>query len=160
MAKKREQPKAKKQPQQGDNVRIAADPENYLKMTPVWRFRDFDWDGPWGLESCADRIANMRSHIEAHLSSFETMTWEEILRANGGRGEKGGNNSHPIAREKFKKEVQERLAEKQIFADDLFSLRLDAGTRVYGVRELNCLRVVFFDPYHKDHAKCAYEYDD
>lgn len=159
MARKSEQPKIRNKPK-GDTVRVASDPENYLKMTPVWRFRDFDWDGPWGHDCCVSHIANLRSHIENHLASFETMTWEEIMRATGGRGANGGNNSHPISREKFKKAVQDRLSDKKIFADELFSLRLDAGTRIYGVREINCLRVIFFDPHHKDHNKCAYQYAD
>lgn len=84
------------------------------------------------------------------------MTWGEILKASGGRS--NGNNSHEIARDKFKPAVEGRLRERKILADSLFSLRLDAGTRVYGVREGRCLRIVFFDPNHKDKAKCAYAF--
>jgi hypothetical protein len=152
-----QKPSYAKKPRRED-PRIKSDPESYLKQTPVWRFSDFDWESPWGHECCVAHVANLRVHIEEHLASFETMTWAEILMAAGGR--KWGNNSHPIARDKFKKEVQRRLDEKRIFADELFSLRLDAGTRVYGVREINCLRIVFFDPHHKDRARCAYQFDD
>jgi hypothetical protein len=141
----------------GEDARIKSDPESYLKQTPVWRFSDFDWEGPWGHACCISHIAKLRSHIEEHLASFETMTWAQIQLAAGGRS--AGNNSHPIARDKFKKEVQKRLEEKMIFADELFSLRLNAGTRVYGVREINCLRIVFFDPHHKDRERCAYQFD-
>ncbi|TPL11416.1 hypothetical protein FJ952_26250 [Mesorhizobium sp. B2-4-10] len=148
-------PKVKKKPGV-ESVRIGADPESYLKMKPVWRFSDFDWDGPFGHDSCVSHIANIRSHVEDHLANFESMTWDEILKAAGGK--KSGNNNHHIARDKFKKDVQKRLEEKNIHADTLFSLRLDQGTRIYGVRELNCLRIVFFDPHHKDHGKSAYEF--
>ncbi|PBB38692.1 hypothetical protein CK221_03290 [Mesorhizobium sp. WSM3868] len=86
------------------------------------------------------------------------MTWADIQKASGGRS--SGTNSHPISRDKFKKDVQDRLKERGILADTLFSLRLDAGTRLYGVRERNCLRIVFFDPHHKDRDKCAYEFQD
>jgi len=159
MAKGRGKPNAGgKRPQQ-DPIKVGADPESYLKETPVWRFGDFDWEGPWG-ETVTTHIANVKEHMQSHLASFETMTWAEILKASGGRGRSGGNNSHPIERSKFKKAVQERLAERKILADTLFSLRLDAGTRVYGVRERNCLSIVFFDPHHKDKDKCAYEFTD
>lgn len=159
MARKRdrERPKAKKNPGP-ESVRVGADPESYLKQTPVWRFIDFDWDSDWGYNSCAASADRLRSHVEQHLASFETMTCSEILRAAGGR--KAGNNSHEISRDKFKPEVEKRLTEKGVLADTLFSLRLDAGTRVYGVREGPCLRVVFFDPYHKDRTKCAYQFED
>ena len=84
------------------------------------------------------------------------MTWQEILGAAGGRNR--GNNSHEISRDKFKRDVERRLRERNVLADTLFSLRLDAGTRLYGVREGRCLRIVFFDPYHKDRNKCAYDF--
>jgi hypothetical protein len=155
MARDREKPKAKKNPSP-EGPRVASDPESYLKQTPVWRFSDFDWDSDWGFTSCVERIANIRSHIEEHLASFETMTWAEILRASGGRN--NGNNSHEVQRDKFKTDVQKRLDSRKVLADTLFSLRLDAGTRVYGVREGRCLRIVFFDPFHKDKAKCAYQF--
>ena len=156
MSRKREKPKTRKPPKDEDTVRIAADPESYLKQRPVWGFRDFDWDGPWGQQCCTSHVSNLRSHIEQHLASFETMTWGEILQASGGR--KAGNNNHPIPRDNFKRDAQARLEEKNILADELFSLRLDAGTRVYGVREMNCLRIVFFDPHHKNRKLCAYQY--
>jgi hypothetical protein len=137
-------------------IREKENPDNYLKLTPVWRFSDFDWEGPFGLAACAECSDKLMNHIQAHLSSFETMTWAEIMRASGGRAH--GNNSHPIARDKFTKSAKHRLDERKIFADSLFSLRLDAGTRLYGVRDGHCLRIVFFDPFHKDDNRCAYDF--
>ncbi len=156
MGGKIEKAKARKAPKSIEAPRIGFDPDSYLKDTPVWRFSDFDWEGDWGYDSCAVRAGHIRSHIEQHLASFETMTWNEILQAAGGR--RHGNNSHEIQRDKFKPAALKRLEEKKILADSLFSLRLDAGTRVYGVREGRCLRIVFFDPHHKDKAKCAYAF--
>jgi len=152
---KQEKAKAKKLPS-GESPRIAVDPDSYLTKKPVWRFSDFDWDSEWGYASCSCRIQNIRNHIEKHLASFETMTWNEILKASGGRS--SGNNSHHIEKNKFKASVQKRLNENKILSDTLFSLRLDAGTRLYGVREGRCLRIVFFDPFHKDKKLCAYEF--
>lgn len=144
---------------QDKTPKMASDPENYLKQTPVWRFSDFDWDGPWGAATCTEAIGNIRDHIELHLSSFETMTWADILKASGGRGKGGGTNSHPISRDKFKGGARKRLDDAKILADQIMSLRLDAGTRLYGVREGNCLRLLWFDPDHKDKTKCAYDFD-
>lgn len=139
--------------------RVAADPNNYLQQNPVWRFSDFDWEGPWGAATCSQSIGKLRDHLEKHLSSFETMTWDAILKASGGRGHNGGTNSHPISRDKFKGVARKRLEDRKILADQIMSLRLDAGTRLYGVREGNCLRLLWFDPHHKDKAKCAYDFD-
>jgi len=150
-------PKTKNAPK-GDQVKVASDPEYYLGQKPVWRFSDFDWDGPWGLLPCQEKIENLRSHIEQHLANFESMTWSEIQKAAGGRAQ--GNNSHHLERDKLNKKANDRLDSKGIKADTIFSLRLDAGTRIYGVREGNCLRIAFFDPYHKEKEKCAYDFKD
>lgn len=155
--KKSNQPKTKKKGL-SEQVRTSADPDSYLKQKPVWRFSDFDWNGPWGECTCTARAVHLRAHIEQHLANLESMTWDEIQKAAGGKGDGKGNNNHHIARDKLKKEAIERLNERGILADSLFSLRLDQGTRLYGVRENNCLRIVFFDPYHKEHDKCAYQF--
>ncbi len=138
--------------------RVGVDPDNYLKQTPVWRFADFDWDGPWGEDACKARIASIRGHLERHLASFETMTWAEILRAAGGKAVGRGTNSHEIPRDKFKGPAKQRLKERNVLAEKIMSLRLDAGTRIYGVRDGHCLRILWFDPHHKDKQKCAYDF--
>jgi hypothetical protein len=145
--KRKGQPKAKITPT-GKEVRVGVDPDAYKKEPPVWRFRDFDWDGPWGHATCLHCVADLRKYIEKHLANFETMTWQEILNASGGKREGGGNNNHPISVEKLTSDAKKRLKEKGVFADTVFSLRLEQCIRLYGVREGNCLRLVFFDPHH------------
>ena len=66
-----------------DKVRLGANPVSYLEQFPVWKFRDFDWDGPWGYATCEAHITKIRQHIESHLANFETMTWAEILKHPG-----------------------------------------------------------------------------
>jgi hypothetical protein len=50
------------------------------------------------------------------------MTWDEILKASGGKREGKGNNNHHIHRDKFSKRARGRLGELQIYAEQLFSL--------------------------------------
>jgi hypothetical protein len=136
-------------------VRLGADPDYYMHEKPVWTFRSFDWDGPWGVTACAGK--DWRKHIESHLASFETMTWAAIQAASGGKG--SGNNSHHLPRSKFTAAARKRLTDKGIFSDTFFSLRLENTTRIYGVREGNCLRIVWFDPHHfADDSKAAYDW--
>lgn len=141
MSKKK--PKLRINPPPG-GVRQRADPDSYLEEKPVWRFKSFDWDGPWGLGACTN--CHWRKHIEQHLAYFETMTWGEIQRAAGGRSE--GTNSHHLSRGKFSSDASKRLDDLKIYADTFFSLRLESCVRVYGVREGATLRIVWVDPYH------------
>jgi len=148
------QPKAGAQAVSG-TPRISEDPESYLAQKPAWRFNAFDWDGPWGVDACA--AAKWRLHIEQHLANLETMTWSEILKTAGGKKAGRGNNHHPIEREKFSKEARRRLEELCIYAEQLFSLRLEKCVRLYGIRQGNCLQVLWFDPWHCDRdGRAAY----
>lgn len=159
MGKQKGEPKYRTAPTSEKQVRASIDPDAYRKEFPVWRFKDFDWEGPWGESACRHAITNIKKHIEMHLASFETMTWEEILRASGGKGKNGGNNHHPITIDKFSKEARDRLKERGILSDTLFSLRLEQCTRIYGVREGSCLRLVFFDPHHCERdGRAAYKW--
>jgi hypothetical protein len=151
---KKKQPKTQVVPGPG-GVRQGGDPDFYLREKPVWRFQSFDWEGSWGISACGD--CNWRKHIEQHLASFETMTWAEIQQASGGRS--NGNNSHHLDRENFTREARKRLDDLGIYADVLFSLRLESTVRVYGVREGACLRIIWIDPYHiKGDTRAAYDW--
>ena len=103
-------------------------------------------------------VASLQDPIQKHLASLETMEWEAILKTSGAKADGRGNNHHEIERRKFTKAAQARLAAKNIVADTIFSLRLDQGTRIYGVKNGACLSIVFFDPHHKDHSESAYDY--
>lgn len=146
MAKRKGKRPSYKTAPRSEQPRMEADPNRYRDKYPVWRFRSFDWDGPWGLGAC--QTTNWRLHIEKHLSDFETMTWSEIESASGGKREGRGTNNHPIERGKFSKLARDRLDSLGILPDTLFSLRCTNCVRIYGVREGTCLRIIWFDPYH------------
>lgn len=83
------------------------------------------------------------------------MTWAEIMQASGGRVR--GNNSHPVRVEKLTRQAKARLAEiRQEDVSELFSLRLTAITRIYGVRDGRALKLLWYDPYHGMNAQAVY----
>ena len=143
MAKKNKIPKLGGTPSAG-LPKAGAEPESYKTKNPVWRFSSFDWDGTWGILACADK--NWRKHIQSHLAAFETMTWAQIELTGGGRSH--GTNSHYLPRSKLTKVARDRLEERKIYGDNFFSLRLENTVRIYGIREDNCLRIIWFDPFH------------
>ncbi len=80
--------------------------------------------------------------IREKLKSFESMSWGEII----------GPNSHQVAVSLLCKAARDRLSELRLDdLDELFSLRLSAKERVWGVLEHNVLTLLWWDP---DHEVC------
>ena len=145
----RETPPDRKQPR----VDPSHDPSHLDRETIVWRFSLVDEDGPWGWRTVAARL--WWGEILPRLKNFETMTWEEILKASGGRSR--GNNSHHVLTEKLTRQAKNRLAEIQNEdVSQLFSLRLTATTRIYGIRDRRALKLLWYDPHHGDNSKAVY----
>ena len=89
------------------------------------------------------------------LCNFESMTWSEIMRASGGRSK--GNNSHFVKVKSLTPDAKRRLAEiGQDDVSDLFSLRLSATERIYGIRDRRALKLLWYDPHHGNNAKAVY----
>lgn len=91
------------------------------------------------------------------LKEFEKLTWKEIESQTHGPQNKSKN--HPINISQLNKEAQDRLKElKQDDVDELYSLRLEGQLRIFGIRELNCLKILWIDikheicPSHKKHT--------
>ena len=86
------------------------------------------------------------------------MTWASILQAAGGR--KAGNNNHPVQVINLNPKARKRL--KLINQEDLtelFSLRLTGTKRIYGVRDRQVLKLLWYDRYHGDNALAVYPVD-
>lgn len=67
------------------------------------------------------------------------MKWSEIL----------NRNSHAVPISKICPEAQGRLKElKQDDVDELISLRLTGKKRVWGIRDQNILKILWWDPEH------------
>ena len=121
------------------------DPSSHERETIVWRFSIVDQEGTWGRRSIPPGVR--WDEVLPKLQHFESMTWAEIMRAAGGRAR--GTNSHFVEVENLSRQAKTRLAE--IGQDDvleLFSLRLDSTTRIYGVRDRRALKLLWYDPHH------------
>lgn len=93
--------------------------------------------------------------IYPKLREFESITWDELEKQTYDNKSK----HHPISKGKLCKEAQQRLEELgQGDVDEVFSLRLEGKLRLFGIRELNCLKILWIDqnhevcPSHKKHT--------
>ena len=94
------------------------------------------------------------TEILPKLCHFESMTWAEIMRAAGGRA--SGNNSHFVEVRNLTRPAKARLAEiGQDDVSELFSLRLSANERIYGIRDRRALKLLWYDPHHGTNARAV-----
>ena len=148
-AKLRVPPKDEKKPR----IAKGGFPSRQEYETVAWRFGIADLDGRWGWRTAAGR--DWWEEILPKLQAFEKMTWQEIMRASGGR--RRGSNSHSVKVEKLSREAKHRLAElNQDDVSELFSLRLDSTKRIYGIRDGRVLKLLWYDPYHGENARAVY----
>jgi hypothetical protein len=128
--------------------RTLHDPEN--KEEFVYRLGNIDHEGNWGwnnLRSCWKKVLGQLDHIQ-------TMTWNEILKADGGRS--SGTNSHPLKVSELNKCAIQRLQElEQNDLDEIFSLRVGGKDRVYGIKHGKFLDILWFDNDHGDNDTCV-----
>lgn len=74
------------------------------------------------------------------LQEFEKKNWDEITRSG----------SHPIAVSRIEKQAQNRLREiDKDDVDELMSFRLSGARRVWCVRQLSVMKVLWWDPNHE-----------
>lgn len=133
-------------PVTGKKPSFGRDPNSCLQLKPAWQFNNRDIDHHkwgWGNLSADDFM----EILNTSLCKFETMTWDEILKTSGGR--KDGNNHHNVEIASCCSDAQKRLLElKMDDIDQLFSLRLDNKTRLWGIKDGGILRFLWFDKEH------------
>lgn len=126
-------PSTKKRPKTAPQ----ASPESIFNDKPRWRIALIDYNGPWGFNKLND--GNLLKEVLLKLSKFETMKWKDFpVEAH-----------HPIEATKLCKAARDRL--KEIRKDDyqdLFSLRLTAKQRVWGIRQQEAFYLLWWDPDH------------
>ena len=122
-------------------ARLGADPGEAERSRPVWHVGSMDWDGPYGWAALTDPA--LVRELWERLRAFESMSWVEIEQQGG---------SHNVEIAKLSAEARQRLVElRQDDVDELFSLRMTGRRRVWGFREANVLRFLWWDP---DHQVC------
>lgn len=101
-----------------------------------WHIRTIDKEGPWRWKQI-DGIT--LEDVLSKMSNFETMKWVEILK----------QNNHVISISKICPDARKRLETlRQDDVDELISLRLSGKNRVWGIRDRNILKILWWDPEH------------
>ncbi len=101
-----------------------------------WHIRVVDKGGSWGWEQITRLIFD---GILTKMSNFETMKWSEIL----------NRNNHAVPISDLCPEARERLKEvRQDDVDELISLHLTGKNRIWGIRDQNILKILWWDPEH------------
>lgn len=81
--------------------------------------------------------------VRVKLGHFESRTWGEIIRHSNG-------DNHFMSVQKICNEAQERLRALRLDdTDALFSLRLSAQERVWGILDNGVFLVLWWDPFHQ-----------
>ena len=146
MAKNHKRPKATERPTAKKEAKAKTDElERQESATIAWKFSIVDDGGMWGWEGKAKE--DWWGKIFPKLKSYDSMTWAELASAAGGRS--NGNNHHFVQVKDLSRKAKERL--KEVNQDDvtqLFSLRLNARTRIYGIRDGRALKLLWYDPNH------------
>jgi hypothetical protein len=106
-----------------------------------WRLEEIDWEGSWGWERAT--VLDLIRIIVPKLHNYESMTWADV---------EGPSGSHSIQFDQLCSEAQGRLDEiGKGEIETLFSVRITGERRVWGVKDVAILRVLWWDP---DHSVC------
>lgn len=102
-----------------------------------WQFSLMDLSGPF---SCMDICPDEWQVILTKMRSWETMTWHEIE----------GKRDHSISVESLSDIARKRLIDIQLDdIDEVFSLHIDGKKRLFGLRDRNIFKVLWWDREHK-----------
>jgi hypothetical protein len=119
--------------------KVAVSRESCYPHRPSWRVGLMEMVDPFGWHEVEGEKLRL---IRSQLAGIEGNTWKDIL-------VRDGKHNHFIAVEKICPEAQERL--RALHLDDtdaLVSLRVGGAERIWGILELNVLKVLWWDPEH------------
>ena len=104
-----------------------------------WQFSLMDLSGPF---SCSDINPDEWLVILSLMRSWETMTWIEIE----------GRRNHSISIQSLSDLARKRLLHIQLDdIDEVFSLHIDGKKRLFGIRDRNIFKVLWWD---REHTVC------
>lgn len=121
--------------------KFEADPhQQQNKLSPSWRIALLEMVDPFGWHTIQREKLD---EIRDKLAEFEKLSWNEILVQQK-------HWHHTVQVEKINKDAQERLKEvNQDDIDELVSLHLSGKERIWGIRELGVLKLLWWDPEHQ-----------
>lgn len=120
--------------------RVGVSVEQVAEQNIAWHIRIIDRGGPWCWTSID--APTLWEILHSKLANYETMKWSEIL----------GQRNHGIKVSRLAPDARKRLeAIRQDDVEELYSLHLDGKKRIWGIRQGNILKVLWWD---SDHQVC------
>jgi hypothetical protein len=127
---------------------VADSLQSCFKLKPMFSFRRYDANAPWAVSPDGKPATDK---IFCELRALEYLEWGKIFQASGGKSQ--GTNSHFIPLSSLSREAIRRADSINLFEGELFSLRMGAKARLFGVIESEDGRgvfyVIWYDPTHQ-----------
>lgn len=131
-------PKAASLPVSKKEPRVAENPESFHNQFPAWQVTNIDTEGKWSWKSM--EFDHLFGSVLPKLKNYESMKWREII---------GGKN-HEVKISSLINDAQRRLMEIGVIdIESLFSLTIQSKGRIWGKRDGNILRIIWWDPNHE-----------
>lgn len=106
-----------------------------------WTTESCDLEGPFGWSKIEHET--LLKDIFPKLQNFESQTWGEIETQSNGR-------HHLVETSGMADEAKGRLEDTEFSGqENLFSLRVEGGCRLWGVRTGAVFQVLWYDPEHR-----------
>lgn len=121
------------------SARHREDPEKTSDRCPVWVFSILDEDGPWGKDKLEDGA--IWADVLPKIRSYETMTWGQI--------DADRKRNHFISYDNLCKPARDRFDELDLDVDELFRFRFTGEKRLWGIRERDVFKILWWDPHHE-----------
>lgn len=103
-----------------------------------WRLDDIDWEGQWGWSQATTE--DLIKTIIPKLHHYESMTWADV---------EGPSGSHSVGCELICADARSRLNRiGKSELETLFSVRITGERRIWGVKDVAILRILWWDPGH------------
>ena len=113
-----------------------------------WSLEIADYGNDWGFNTDILRD-EWCPKILPKLKEFERLTWGQL--ANQAKGRGSGTKHHHVQVSALIKKAKKRLKQRDEWDDteQLYSLRLDGKSRIYGIVVGNKLNLIWYDPGHE-----------
>lgn len=126
---------------------VSVSPESANKYHPVWSFSKCDHNGDWSFSK--EKLRDIFwDKVLPVLKGLETQTWNDILVSSK-------KQNHSISVEKLNICAQNRLKQLRLYYDEVISLRVEGKIRIYGIRDLEKLFLLWCDLNHGDNDTCV-----